>query len=138
MLKRLTNSELSLLIIVVVALLMVVSVIEVVASIVTIIVVVGITPAVLSFCAAKFIDYMDDSTEYAVEMSGAYHLVFAFGISFALAIILGGVVTSSVSLPIWLIQMAAPKVVFTVLCFIFAAIGYACAWRNIPNKVGGK
>lgn len=138
MLKKLTNDQLSFLIIVVVALLMVSSVIEAVTSILAIIVVVGITPAVLSFCAAKFIDHMDDSVEYAVEMSGLYHLVYAFGICFALAIILGGVVTSAVSLPIWLIQMVAPKVVFTVFIFIFAAIGYACAWRSIPNKAGGK
>jgi hypothetical protein len=136
MLKKLSNGQLSFLIILLVALLMVVSVMDVITSILTIVLVVGITPAVLSYSAAKFIDYMDDSIEYAVEMSGLYHLVYAFGISFALAIILGGVVTSSVIVPIWLIQMIAPKVVFTVLCFIFAAIGYWVAWRTIPNKAG--
>lgn len=136
MLKKLSNGQLSFLIILLVALLMVVSVMDVIASILTIVLVVGITPAVLSYSAAKFIDYMDDSVEYAVEMSGLYHLVYAFGISFALAIILGGVVTSSVIVPVWLIQMIAPKVVFTVLCFIFAAIGYWVAWHTIPNKAG--
>ncbi len=136
MLKKFKNDQLSLLVILMVALLMVASVMDVITSILTIVLVVGITPAVLSYCAAKFIDYMDDSIEYAVEMSGLYHLVYAFGISFALAIILGGVVTSSVMVPIWLIQMVAPKVVFTVLCFIFAAVGYWVAWRTIPNKAG--
>lgn len=136
MLKKLKNDQLSLLVILLVALLMVASVIDVVTSILTIILVVGITPAVLAYSAAKFIDYMDDSIEYAVEMSGLYHLVYAFGISFALAIILGGVVTSSIIMPVWLIQMIAPKALFTVLCFAFAAFGYLVAWRTIPNKAG--
>jgi hypothetical protein len=134
MLKRLTNDQLSLLVIIVVALLMVSSMIEVVSSIMTLILMVGIVPAILTHRAAKFIDYMDDSVKYLVEMSSLYHLVYAFGISFALAIILGGVVVSAISIPIWLIEMMAPKALFTILCFISSMFGYWIAWQSIPNK----
>lgn len=134
MLKKLSNDQLSSLVITGVVLLMIVSVIEALSSIVTIVLLVGIVPIALIHRVAKFIDYMDDSVEYKVEMSRLYHLVYAVGISLALAIVLANVTVSAVTLPLWLVETIAPQLVFMPACFLFGMLGYWIAWQSIPNK----
>lgn len=130
-LKKMSNDELSALILVGIVLAMGLTVLPPVTELLSLLVV-TLIPIVLANTVAKTIDWLDDNIEAELEMSPLYHLVYAVGIGLLLGTLLA---------PIWLrlspavfeVLGMSPRALYFLLNVALALVGYGIAWRNIPN-----
>ncbi len=98
-------------------------------------------PFGLGYLWAAFVDRMDDSAEYKIELTKKAH----FGIGFAFAVAVG-MVWSVVGtrVPVFplnpvtntLFMLVAPKAAFLLWAFALSAFGYWRAWKTIVPNTG--
>lgn len=100
-------------------------------------------PPVLGYGWAVFVDRMDDSVQFAVEMSKKAHMVIGLAFSVLIGMIWAVVGTRVPVFPLnpitnAVFMLVTPKVVFLLWGFVTAAFGYWWAWKTIvPNTSRG-
>ena len=100
-----------------------------------------LAPLGLGYVGAAFVDRMDDSADYKIELTKKAH----FGIGFAFAVAVG-MVWSVVGtrVPVFplnpftnaLFTLVAPKALFLLWAFVLCGIGYWRAWKTIVPHAG--
>jgi len=83
---------------------------------------------------AKAIDWFDDNIHSKVEMTRQYHLVYALGISILIGTVVAYVGAKVLPFPPAWYAVISPRLVFFPIGFVCSTIGYAIAWKTIPNK----
>ncbi|MBI5613743.1 hypothetical protein HY947_02365 [Candidatus Gottesmanbacteria bacterium] len=131
-LDKLTNGKLSWIIIGAIVVAMATSIVEPLATYVFIAVVCAVCGFV-SFCLAKFIDWLDESVEIHVRMTRVYHLAFALGIA-TLAGVLFGRFDSVFPFSPELYAIVSPKVLLFVWGLVVSLCGYFIAWQFFMRK----
>lgn len=107
--------------------------IDPIADFLLVVIVFGVT-ARISYELAKLIDYFDDNVHSRVEMTGLYHLAYALEISILAGIVVGHIGARVCPFsPAWYAVMT-PTAAYFICGFVMAGIGYAIAWRTIPNR----
>ena len=131
-LEKLTNGKLSLIITWSIVIAMATSIVEPLATYVFIVVVCAVCGFV-SFCLAKFIDWLDDNVEIHVRMTRMYHFVFSFGIA-TLAGVLFGRLDSVFPFSPDLYAIVSPKLLLFAWGFVVSLCGYFTAWQFYMKK----
>ncbi len=102
-----------------------------------------VAPLVFGYGWAAFIDRMDDSVQFAIEMSKKAHMVIGLAFSVLIGMVWAVVGTRVPVFPLnpitnAIFMLVAPKVVFLLWGFATTAFGYWWAWKTIvPNTSRG-
>lgn len=141
-LQNLTNKSLQNILVNISIVMMVLSLFEA-TSWVMFIALVLLMPAALGYAWAVFVDQMDDSIDYAIEMNKKAHLVIGLAFSVTVGMVWSVVGTRVPVFPLnqftnAFFTLVAPKVVFLLWGFATTAFGYWWAFKAIvPNSSRG-
>ncbi len=136
-LKKLTNRQLEYILFVVMALATVVSFIEPLAQ-VFLLGMVLISPVVFGYGLGMVFDYMDQNTDYKVQISQSIHVRLAILSSLFIGALAKHLATQVPILPYTeitnaLLMIVAPKILFFIWGVGMSGLGYYLAWKSFRS-----